>query len=70
MKNACTVGLFPKELEDRVVQMGNGAGAGAKMCLLDKSQLQRAAALKGKVEYIELSTRTDFQSIFMETMLF
>jgi uncharacterized 2Fe-2S/4Fe-4S cluster protein (DUF4445 family) len=70
VKNACTVGLFPKELEDRVVQMGNGAGAGAKMCLLDKSQLQRAAALKGKVEYIELSTRTDFQSIFMETMLF
>ena len=40
------------------------------MCLLDKSQPCGAAALKGKVEYIELSTRTDFQSIFMETMLF
>ena len=30
MKNACTVGLFPKELEDRVVQMGNGAARGPR----------------------------------------
>lgn len=70
IQNACRVGLVPKELEEKIVQIGNGAGMGAKMCLMDASQLERASALKGKVEYIELSTRADFQTIFMETMLF
>ncbi len=70
LHNACRVGLIPAELEDKVVQIGNGAGVGAKLCLLDQSQLTQARALKRRVEYIELSTRADFQSIFMETMLF
>ena len=68
--NACTLGLIPAELEERVVKIGNGAGLGAKLALLDQDQLDRATSLKKQIRYIELSTRSDFQELFMEAMFF
>ena len=68
--NACVIGLIPAELEERVIKIGNGAGLGAKLSLLDKDQLARATKLKQQIQYIELSTRSDFQELFMEAMFF
>lgn len=68
--SACVVGLIPAELEERVVRIGNGAGLGAKLCLLDKAELNRGVALKKHIQYVELSTRADFQEMFMDAMFF
>jgi uncharacterized 2Fe-2S/4Fe-4S cluster protein (DUF4445 family) len=68
--SACVVGLIPEELEERVVRIGNGAGLGAKLCLLDKTEFDRGIELKKRIQYIELSTRADFQELFMDAMFF
>jgi uncharacterized 2Fe-2S/4Fe-4S cluster protein (DUF4445 family) len=53
-----------------VVRIGNGAGLGAKLCLLDKTEFDRGIELKKRIQYIELSTRADFQELFMDAMFF
>ncbi|MFW6389619.1 MAG: ASKHA domain-containing protein [Halanaerobiales bacterium] len=68
--SACSINLIPEELKDKVKQIGNGAGTGAKMYLIDKAVKTFAKKLKNRVEYIELSKSQDFQTKFMETMEF
>jgi len=66
-ESACAIGLLPPELLDRVTPIGNAAGAGARLMLLGP---ERAEALRGHMEYLELSGRRDFQDLFSEKMLF
>jgi len=68
--HACNIGLLPAELRDKIIQIGNGAGAGAKMSLLSRENLQRAESIRKQIRYIELSTRMDFQDLFVDLMLF
>jgi uncharacterized 2Fe-2S/4Fe-4S cluster protein (DUF4445 family) len=50
--------------------VGNAAGAGAKLVLLNKDFRQIAERLSREIKYIELAGRSDFQQIFAEAMLF
>lgn len=68
--SACNIGLLPKELRERIIGIGNGAGAGAKMSLLSRQYMRQADAIRDKIHYVELSTRSDFQDIFVESMGF
>ncbi len=68
--SACLIGLLPAELEQRIVRIGNGAGTGAKKALVDRSLTAVADELCARVRYIELSTRLDFQTEFVEAMMF
>lgn len=68
--SACNIGLLPMELRDKITGIGNGAGAGAKMCLMSQQYMKKAEAVRDKIHYIELSTRRDFQDIFMDLMGF
>ncbi len=67
---AVRIGLLPEELADRVVPVGNGAGAGAKMVLLSRDYLQKAREIRAKTTYLELSTDRDFQNHFVESLEF
>ncbi len=69
-ENACKIGMLPKYMEEKIVKIGNGAGLGAKAFLLDKKQQKRLDNLIEKIEYIELSLRSDFQNEFMMSMEF
>ena len=68
--SACNIGLLTPELEERIVPIGNGAGAGAQRMLLDEDYLKRAEEIRRRMEYIELSARPDFQDLFVDHMLF
>ncbi len=68
--NACIISLIPPELEEKIVQIGNGAGTGAKLYLLDKKSKSYVKQIKQKTKYIELSGRQDFQTEFMKSMKF
>lgn len=68
--DAVRIGLLPKELEDKVIPIGNGAGAGAKMILLSRDYLQKARQIRTKTKYLELSTSSDFQNLFVESLEF
>jgi uncharacterized 2Fe-2S/4Fe-4S cluster protein (DUF4445 family) len=70
IESAIRVGMFPELPADRFQQIGNAAGAGAKNLLISKELRYVAEEIMGQVEYIELTTRTDFQKIFMERLYF
>lgn len=68
--SARAIGLIFDLPTDKINSIGNAAGAGAKLCLLSKKERERAQKLSQTVEYIELSSRKDFQQEFMDAMFF
>jgi uncharacterized 2Fe-2S/4Fe-4S cluster protein (DUF4445 family) len=68
--SACSIGLIPPELEDRIKMIGNAAGAGAKLALLSTLEYKRAAELARKVEFVELGSERNFTQIFAHSIYF
>ncbi|KUO50704.1 MAG: hypothetical protein APF76_15510 [Desulfitibacter sp. BRH_c19] len=68
VESAKTIALLPEELE--VEQVGNAAGIGARMVLASDSEKARADYISDKIKYIELSSRKDFQDVFMTALGF
>ncbi|MTI58872.1 MAG: DUF4445 domain-containing protein [Firmicutes bacterium] len=68
--SACKIALLPKDMEDKIIKIGNGAGLGARNYLLDKTQREKTTSLLARIEYLELSLRKDFQEEFMKSMEF
>ncbi len=68
--NAQKIGLIPNLPSERVKFVGNTASLGAKKFLLSKKLREEAEEIINFAEYIELSTRLDFQDIFAEQMFF
>lgn len=69
-ESALTIGLLPQLPPEKIIAVGNAAGDGARMALASKSVRDRAKALPENVEHLELSTRMDFQDIFVDAMSF
>lgn len=70
LESAKMIGLifdFPLE---RIKSIGNAAGMGATLCLLSKTERERAKKLSRDIGYVELSARKDFQQEFMDAMFF
>ncbi len=69
-ESALTIGLLPGLPPEKIIAVGNAAGDGSRMALASQSIRERAFALPGKVEHLELSTRQDFQEIFVDALKF
>ncbi|MCX7796507.1 MAG: ASKHA domain-containing protein [bacterium] len=69
-ESAVKIGLLPPIPIGRIYSVGNAAGEGAKLALLDKDQRRIAEEISKNISYIELSSRRDFQEKFMEFMYF
>ncbi len=67
---ACRIGMVPEVLSDRIQQAGNGAGAGARMMLLNRNFAEKARELKERTRYLELSSSMKFQEEFTARMSF
>lgn len=68
--SALAIGLLPDVPAERVRSVGNAAGLGSLMALASEKERERAAQLAREVDYIELSTRLDFQEEFMIALNF
>ena len=66
--SAITIGMLPSLPLDQFRQVGNAAGAGARMALLSRSQRTEAASIASRVRYIELATVPNFQSMFARSI--
>jgi uncharacterized 2Fe-2S/4Fe-4S cluster protein (DUF4445 family) len=64
-KRALRIGLFPDCGLENVHSVGNAAGDGARIALLDKDKRLEAGRVARQVEYIELTTEPGFQEIFL-----
>ncbi|MBN2582290.1 MAG: DUF4445 domain-containing protein [Planctomycetes bacterium] len=69
-ERARSVGLLPRVPLERVRFVGNAAGTGAKMLLVNRSLRQTVEQISCNVRHVELSGRADFQNLFAEAMLF
>lgn len=64
LANGVAIGMLPPLPLERFRQVGNAAGAGARMSLVSVAQRQEAADLARRIEYIELATVAQFTKIF------
>ena len=69
-ESAKIIGLVPAVDVDRILSVGNTAGEGAKMALLSFRERQVAFELPEKIEYVELSGRSDFNDSFVSVLRF
>src|SRR5512135_2117814 len=63
-----TLGMFPDVPIDKVVVVGNAAGDGARMALLNKAKRQEADERARWVEFVEIATEPTFEKEFMQAM--
>jgi len=68
--HAADIGLIPSQLRSRIVAIGNAAGAGAKMALLSGEYMEMAESIRHRTSYVELSSRLDFQTVFVDYISF
>src|ERR1700680_3520483 len=69
-ERAKIIGLVPPGEVDRIIAVGNSAGEGAKIALLSYRERQVAFELPARIEYVELSGRTDFNDAFVSVLGF
>ena len=64
------LGLLPPVAPERVRTVGNAAGAGAVLALLDRRVRERAERLAGQAIYVELAGRADYQEALERSLRF
>lgn len=67
-EEALVIGMFPDCPVDKIVSVGNAAGDGARIALLNRAKRDEANRIARQVEYIELTVESDFQQQFIEAM--
>jgi uncharacterized 2Fe-2S/4Fe-4S cluster protein (DUF4445 family) len=70
VQSGIDIGMFPRVDRRRYKQVGNAAGAGARMALLSKAQREIAKELARRVEYVELTAEGGFASKFAKALPF
>lgn len=69
-ESAMVIGMFPDCALERVEAVGNAAGDGAQVALLDREKRREADRVARWVEFVETAVEADFQQRFAEAMPF
>ncbi|MEJ2738812.1 MAG: ASKHA domain-containing protein [Dehalococcoidia bacterium] len=64
--NAIAIGMLPSVPLDRVRQVGNAAGTGARLSLISSDKRNEARETVSGIHYIELAGVPDFNQIFVQ----
>ncbi|MDR2616154.1 MAG: ASKHA domain-containing protein, partial [Oscillospiraceae bacterium] len=68
--SAARIGLFPRAFLPITRSMGNTAGEGAAKALVSTEAREELSVMRGKCEYVELSSSLVFNEQFVEQMMF
>ncbi len=68
--SAGIIGLIPRSLVKRIQPIGNAAGEGAKIALLNTKEWSLADTLAQNVEFVELAALPEFQDCFVDELEF
>lgn len=68
VNSAITIGLLPDIPREKIHQVGNAAGMGAKLALVSGAKRQEAKELAKIVRYIELAGDPGFMRLFAKAM--
>jgi uncharacterized 2Fe-2S/4Fe-4S cluster protein (DUF4445 family) len=69
-ESAAVIGLFPDCDLEHVYAVGNAAGDGARLALLDTAKRKEADVIARQVEYVELTIEPDFNRTFTRSLAF
>jgi uncharacterized 2Fe-2S/4Fe-4S cluster protein (DUF4445 family) len=69
-RHAMILGLIPDCPLDKVAAIGNAAGTGARMALLNRGHRREVEALVARIEKIETALEPRFQEHFVAAMAF
>ena len=64
------VGILPKEVENKLIYVGNSSKTGAYMTLMSKKAKEEVEELSKRMEYIELAESEGYEQIFASCMMF
>ncbi|MDZ7702527.1 MAG: ATP-binding protein [Halobacteriales archaeon] len=67
-ESAMTIGLYPDVDEATVEFLGNAAGSGAQLALLNRAHREEADAIVDEVDYYEIAGTDLFRDHFMDAM--
>jgi len=67
-EEALIIGMLPDITLDKVVSVGNAAGDGARMALLNRGKRKEADQIARQVEYMELTIEKEFQDEFVAAL--
>ena len=68
--SAGKIGLLPAALVKKVKPVGNAAGEGAKIALVNEREMLEMDELVGKIDFVELAASGDFQDYFIDELGF
>lgn len=68
--HALAIGLLPPVPRERIEFVGNAAGVGAQMALVDELERRRMADLRRRLSFLDLATNKDFHEVFTSELSF
>ena len=68
--SAGKIGLLPAALVEKVKPVGNAAGEGAKIALVNEREMLEMDELVRKIDFVELAASADFQDYFIDELGF
>ncbi len=68
--SALSIGLFPVLPKGKIISIGNAASEGGRLALVSSEERELCGELARKAEYIELSSRLDFQDEYVMALYF
>jgi uncharacterized 2Fe-2S/4Fe-4S cluster protein (DUF4445 family) len=69
VQSGIDIGMLPRIDKRRFKQVGNAAGAGARMALLSLDQRERSIQIARQANYIELTAESEFAFTFSKALL-
>jgi len=69
-ESAKFIGMIPDISSDKIFQIGNAAGIGAKNCLINKNLRVKAHDMLKTIDYLEIALDPNFQREYAEAMYF
>jgi uncharacterized 2Fe-2S/4Fe-4S cluster protein (DUF4445 family) len=69
-EDAMTIGMLPRLAEDAVETVGNAAGEGAILAVLDGDSAKRAEAIGRRTRVVDLASHPDFHKVFVNALAF
>jgi len=68
ISSAVTIGMLPLIPFDRFLQVGNAAGAGARLVLVSQDKRNEAQRIARQIRYIELASVPNFGKTFLQAI--
>jgi len=68
LASAIEIGMFPDVSLERYTQIGNAAGAGARMLLVNHAQRKLADRIGREIHYVELTAEPTFNDTYVSAL--